>query len=180
MNWSSIANTVTSSLPILGTALGGPIGGAAGSVIAKLLGVEETPDAVLAEIERNPAVLGKLKAAEIESNTAIIIAAQAAETEKLRIVNETIRNESNSNDTFVRRWRPFYGYCVALSWFLQMTCFSLMFAFIAIKHPQYLSNTIQQFAILSGALLTLWGVALAVLGVSVHKRSMDKKLGNAK
>jgi hypothetical protein len=94
----------------------------------------------------------------------------------IQAVNETMRNEANSFDAFVRRWRPFYGYAIAISWFIQMLGFTIAFVYIAISAPNQLANTVQQFALLSGSLIGLWGIALAVLGVAVHKRSQDKQL----
>ena len=58
-----------------------------------------------------------------------------------------------------------------------MIGFTVMFGYTTIANPDNLSNVVQQFALLSGSLVTLWGIALAVLGVSVHKRSLDKQAG---
>ena len=98
---------------------------------------------------------------------------------KLGIVNETMRVESQSSSRFVSWWRPFFGYCVAISWFVQMTGLTFVFCYMAIKQPSLLSVVIGQFALLAGSLTALWGIALAVLGISVHKRSKDKENGTA-
>lgn len=173
--WSSVGNFLKGSLPVIGTALGGPAGAVVGSVLSMALGTNDNPDAVLDTLRQDPDAIIKYKLAELQTNRDVLVAFEQAEQEKLRIVNETMRSEHNSHDAFVRRWRPFYGYAVALSWFIQMTSFSFMFTYVAINNSEELANLVQQFAVLSGALISLWGIALAVLGVSVHQRSRDKK-----
>tara|TARA_R110000744_G_scaffold352095_3_gene458139 strand:- start:3734 stop:4336 length:603 start_codon:yes stop_codon:yes gene_type:complete len=97
----------------------------------------------------------------------------------LATVNKTIQAESGSSDWFVRRWRPFYGYCVAITWIIQMSGISFVFCYIAIKKPTELVALVGQLGLLMGSMTTLWGIALAVLGVSVHQRSKDKAKGVA-
>lgn len=177
MNWSDVGNFLKGSLPILGTALGGPAGGAIGGLVSSMLGGEEGPEAVMAKLKQDPGAILKYKLSELETNKEVLIACQQAQTGQLKIVNETMRNESNSHDAFVRRWRPFYGYSVAIAWAIQMIGFTIMFVYVGINAPKELPALIQNFAMLSGSLVALWGIALAVLGVSVHKRSLDKQSG---
>ncbi len=40
--------------------------------------------------------------------------------ETLKAINRTIRAEVASEDAFVRRWRPSFGYAVALTWIMTM------------------------------------------------------------
>lgn len=181
MSWSDVGNFLKGSLPVLGTALAGPLGGLAGGLVSKALGykTDADPSVIIDHLKGVPrdnkeAMLFKLK--QLETKSEIITAYQSAQVEQLKIVNETMRTESNSNDGFVRRWRPFYGYAVALSWAIQMIGFTVIFGVTALSNPENLANVVQQFALLSGSLVTLWGIALAVLGVSVHKRSLDKKV----
>lgn len=174
MNWHDVGNFLKSSLPVLGTALLGPAGGVAGGLLSKALGVDESPDTVMQVLQSNPNAIQEYKLAELQTNRDIILAYEEADTERLRIVNQTMQAETNSFDAFVRRWRPFYGYCVAISWAMQMIGFTFVFVWIAIKKPSELANIVTQFALLSGSLVTLWGIALAVLGISVRARSRDK------
>ena len=175
MNWSKVGGFLKSSLPVLGMALTGNVSGAIGSLISSAMGVEDNPKAVMNELKNNPEAIIKYKLAELESNKEVIIASQEVELKMLQTVNNTMQVEINSGDPFVRRWRPFYGYCVAISWLIQMLGFSFVFGYTAIKNPEKLMLVIQQFAVLSGSLIALWGIALTVLGVSVHKRSKDKQ-----
>ncbi|MFO7595760.1 MAG: hypothetical protein R6W92_05360, partial [Desulfocurvibacter africanus] len=67
MSWKDVAEVVAKYAPTVGGAIGGPIGtlaGAAASLLAKALGVEAEPEAVMAAL-KDPAVLVRLR--EIEA-----------------------------------------------------------------------------------------------------------------
>lgn len=98
----------------------------------------------------------------------IIIAQLEAETAQLQLVNATMQAEYASDDKFVKRWRPFFGYIIAITWFCQM----LALCAVIIMHPGKAPAVITAMAGLS----FMWGIALSVLGVSVHKRSQDKQV----
>jgi hypothetical protein len=86
--------------------------------------------------------------------------------ETIREVNATIRKESESDDSYVRRMRPTFGYVMAATWGLQMTAI----AYIIVFKPEFAKE-------IGGALADLtviWSVGLSVLGVYVYKRSADK------
>ncbi len=83
-------------------------------------------------------------------------------------INETYRSEVRSDDAYVRRWRPTFGYAVALTWVLQVG--ALVYAIV--QHPEQAGAIIAAMASLS----FIWGIALSILGVNVVKRSQDKQL----
>lgn len=89
------------------------------------------------------------------------------EQEKILQVNETYRSEVASNDSYVRRMRPTFGYIMALTWAAQM----LAIAYVVITQPSQASYVIEAF----GALSMIWSVGLSVLGVYVYNRSQEKK-----
>lgn len=67
MDWKAVGKTVATAAPILGSVLGGPVGmiaGAAGSLLASVLGVEADPEAVNKAL-MDPASFVKLR--EIEA-----------------------------------------------------------------------------------------------------------------
>lgn len=81
-------------------------------------------------------------------------------------VNSTIRKETESDDKYVRRWRPTFGYSVSIAWVITM----MSVAYTIIDNPTNAPMIISALVNTS----PLWAVALGVLGVSVVKRSQDK------
>jgi hypothetical protein len=98
----------------------------------------------------------------------VIIARYEAETKQLESVNATMRAEYASKRWFIAGWRPFFGYIVALSWFMLMVAIGVVI-FTSPKEAPAIIAAI-------GSLSFMWSIALGVLGVSVHKRSKDKQL----
>ena len=82
-------------------------------------------------------------------------------------INETIRKEVESNDQYVRRMRPTFGYLMACTWAAQM--FGL--AYTIFTNPQEAGQVMSAMSHLTG----IWGIGLSVLGIYVYKRSEDKK-----
>lgn len=109
-SWDSVKRIVSSSAPLLGTALGGPAGGAIGGAIASVLGVENTPDAIEAELRKNPEALLKLKALE-------------ADLERARIETrgQVVQAEAQGESWLQRNWRPmtmiWFGVLIGGHWF---------------------------------------------------------------
>ncbi|MCX7320171.1 MAG: hypothetical protein NT113_12020 [Hyphomicrobiales bacterium] len=108
MDWSDLAKQViTLGAPLLGTALGGPLGGVAGEILARTIGVAvATPANVQAAL---PAA-DPNKLAEAEARWAAMIQAEA-ETQRAAIseTQATIRAELASEDALQRWWRPVYA-----------------------------------------------------------------------
>jgi len=65
-SWKDIGSMVGKFAPLVGTALGGPAGGAIGALVATALDSENTPDAVMKAINTNPDIAVKLKALQIQ------------------------------------------------------------------------------------------------------------------
>lgn len=161
-------------LPIAANAIAGPLPALALEAISKALGVDNSEEAVEMAL-RDPQKVLELKAKGIESDTNIILAQTAAITRRQEIVNKTIQTEANSFDAFVRRWRPFYGYCLAITWTIQMIL-STIYIGQALNDPEIdfaakMGGLVSVYSIMGG----MWTVALTVLGVAVHKRSQDKQ-----
>jgi hypothetical protein len=155
----------TIGLPLLTKALGGALGlidhpaaklaaDALGDVAGAFGSKAITPEQV-AEANRH---LERMT--ELESQEAQAFLAQ---------VNDTMRSEIKSDDWYVRRWRPTFGYAMAVAWVVTM----LALAWAVVANPQ------QAPAIIAALVNTspIWGIALGVLGISVVKRSQDKAAG---
>jgi hypothetical protein len=98
------------------------------------------------------------------------------ETKQIQTVNETMQNETRSEDPYVRRWRPTWGYLTAVAWFIQILGLMLIGGWSVYDNPAKASEIIAQLAALAGALTASWAMALAVLGVGVLARSKDKQV----
>ena len=82
-------------------------------------------------------------------------------------INKSLRAEILSQDLYVRRMRPTFGYIMALTWAAQM----LGIAYIIIFDTDNIGILLNAMSNLSA----IWAVGLSVLGVYVYKRSEDKK-----
>lgn len=111
----------------------------------------------LAELNRHAEEMARLRSAEVQTNL--------AET------NASLRAEIASDDKFVRRMRPTFGYLMALTWAAQMLAIAYVIIF----------KTAQAGALITAmsSLSAIWGVGLSVLGIYVYKRSEDKKISGA-
>lgn len=82
-------------------------------------------------------------------------------------VNSSLRAEITSDDPYVRRMRPTFGYIMAATWAAQM----LAIAVVMIDSPKDAAQIMAGLANLS----TIWTVGLSVLGVYVYQRSREKR-----
>ena len=76
--------------------------------------------------------------------------------------------ESASEDAYVRRMRPTFGYIMALTWLAQMGAI----AWVIVADPVQANLIITAMTSLG----TIWSVGLSVLGIYVYKRSEDKRV----
>ncbi|MDB5491191.1 MAG: hypothetical protein JWO78_1040 [Micavibrio sp.] len=98
-----------------------------------------------------------------------VMAGISAETDKAAYeqINESLRAEVASEDKYVRRMRPTFGYIIAASWGAQMMAVAYVIVFRT-EEANMVINAMQSMG-------TLWTVGLSVLGIYVYKRSEDKK-----
>lgn len=127
-----------------------------------ITGKESLEDGMEA-IKANPELLVKYQ----QTMNEVIIHQLDADTRQLEAINATMRAEYGSDDNYTKRWRPTMGYAVTVAWFLQMAAISLTI----VKDATLAATVINAMA----QLTALWGVALAILGVAVVKRSEDKQ-----
>lgn len=83
-------------------------------------------------------------------------------------INQSLRAEVASNDAYVRRMRPTFGYIMAITWGAMM----LSLAYVILFETEQAHVVITAIQSLSPT----WAVGLSVLGIYVYKRSEDKKL----
>ncbi len=83
-------------------------------------------------------------------------------------VNESLRAEVASDDAYVRRMRPTFGYLMAFTWAAQM----FAIAYVIVFRTSESSVVLQAMESLG----MIWGIGLSVLGVYVYKRSEEKRV----
>ena len=83
-------------------------------------------------------------------------------------INESLRTEVQSEDVYVRRMRPTFGYLMALTWGAQMMGIAYVIIFDTDKAGAVMAAM--------GNLSAIWAVGLSVLGIYVYKRSSDKEV----
>src|SRR5262249_35048257 len=107
-DWGELAAKVIGlGAPILGSALGGPLGAAAGKFLADAIGTAEpTPAAVDVALGTDPNMAAAAaRQAESEWLAALAEVGKAQVSE----VGSTQRAEIVSDDALVRWWRPLYA-----------------------------------------------------------------------
>ena len=82
-------------------------------------------------------------------------------------INRSLRAEVASQDPYVRRMRPTFGYIMAITWAAMMLSLAYVILFET-EQAHVVINAIQ-------ALSPIWAVGLSVLGIYVYKRSEDKR-----
>lgn len=124
--------------------------------LSEAFGKGEISDAQLAEINRHMEKMQDIAAGE-RQNT-------------IQQINESLRVEVASNDPYVRRMRPTFGYIIAVTWAAQMLAIAYVIVF----------DTTQAAVVIEAvqSLGTIWAVGLSVLGIYVYKRSEEKKIPN--
>ncbi|MGK2899860.1 MAG: 3TM-type holin [Burkholderiaceae bacterium] len=175
LDWKDIAATVAKSAPILGTILGGPAGaaiGAASSIIASALGVENTPDAVSQALQVNPDAAVKI--AQIEKDRQVELqglavqqanAQLSAETATIQAVNQTMQAEAASEHWPSYSWRPAIGFSLAFN--VSASTVLVLMTFVPMMFgSQNMDKALAALPTVLGALAACGGITLPVIGVA--------------
>lgn len=179
MSWQDKAETVARAVadhaPLLGSALLGPAGATAGSLIASVFGTGNDPDQIAAAIAQDPQAGIKLRQIEADHRKEITRLYFEAETARIQEVNATMRAELETDDKYRGRWRPTFGYVMAASFGLQVTANVAAIGAAAFVHPEHAGTILNAVADLANAQTAIWSVGLGVLGVQAYRRSGDKR-----
>jgi hypothetical protein len=166
MDWSILVRQVISlGAPLIGTALGGPFGAAAGQILASAVGAPAaTPAAVQ---EALPAANAEALAAA-EARWAEMVRAEAEATQTaIRETQATIRAEIASEDPIQKWWRPLYAFE------LTFECAGL---WVVLLH-EFWTSDLQTLNAMIGAttlFVSYWAFRFGVLGVYVSGRTREK------
>jgi hypothetical protein len=171
MDWKDVAAKVVSlGAPMLGSALGGPLGGMAGKVLADAFGAAAaTPEAVNAAISDKAADLKLAAEAAQKAENEWMAAVAEIGKQQVSEVGETMRAEATSEDVLQRWWRPLYALELSL---IECPAFAL-----TLLHALWIGHDagINGMANLSGLLMTYFGARFGVLGVYVSGRTREKQ-----
>lgn len=170
MDWSELARMVIArGAPVLGTALGGPLGGAAGQVLAEVLGANgATPSDIhdALRVPADPAVQTALAEAETRWVEMVRAEAEAARVAVER-THDSIAAELNAGDVIQRWWRPIYA--------LELTA-ECAVLWASVIHGFWRADVTVFNALVAGTGLAIayWGFRFAVLGIYVGGRTREK------
>ncbi len=152
--------------PLLGELVsqvaGDPAGKVATSVVNKIaegIGVDPTPEAIVAEFGRDPeGIAPMIRVIEDEDKTHLV--------EMLSSINATMRAEAKAKGLLTRIWRPVFGILFSIVYFL--LGLALIYVLVTAIDP------LAVLGVLSGFLVTYLLTGASVLGVYVWKRTDEK------
>jgi hypothetical protein len=171
LDWKDLVPRVIAlGAPLLGQALGGPLGAAAGSILAQAFGAAApTPEAVSKAIAERGVDHAFAAAAAQRAESEWLAALAQIGKAQVAEVGATQRAEITSEDPLQRWWRPLYALELAL---LECPAFVL-----TLLHALWVGHEvgINGFASLSALLMTYFGARFGVLGVYVTGRTREKQ-----
>jgi len=147
------------------------------NILSNVLGGVDSPAAktaskALGDLDKalTAGVLSAEQIAEANRHTEALAALQLKELETtITQTNESLRTEVVSEDLYVRRMRPTFGYLMAFTWTAQMMAITYIMVFRTEDAPVILQA--------ADSLTVIWTMALSVLGIYVYKRSREKITG---
>ena len=166
MEWSDVAETVGKVAPTLGGMFAGPAGAGAGALLARALGVEETPEAVSKAVQADPQAALKVREVEAGLEKAYL----NASVERQRMVNKTMQAEAKQEGWFRYGWRP------AMGWVFTLSLGSMVGVMAVAVARDHTLVTNSEF---TGMLVWLFATMGGTLGLYIKKRSDDKGGGAA-
>lgn len=158
--------------PLLGTALAGPIGGAAASFIADKLGVQEKTVQAVTEVlnsgKLTPEQLTSIKEAEIEFKKFL-------ESNKIKL-EEIAASDRNSARDLLKTTRSYVP--ATLTFIITFGYFAVL---IGMMMKQFEVADSQVMLIMLGQLGTAWGVCIAFwMGTTKNSADKTEMIANSK
>lgn len=156
--------------PVIGAALGGPLGGAAGQILAKTLGAPSAePEVIQSTIQTMPAEDVRAAVATAESQWQTELAKLGAV--QVSEVNQTMRAEiaaaAARPDGWWGNWRTQLAQTLVLETFV----WPAVIVYAIVFSPTASSALFQA----GGLIMTWWGARFGVLGVHVWTGSAERR-----
>ncbi len=177
--WDGVKSVLSGILPIAAKVID-PTGGVVTGLIANVLGVDDTPDAIEEGLKNaTPAQIIELKKMELQhKETFANIALRREELQvtkeisTLQTVNQTMQAETKSKWWFSAFWRPFWGIVSALAFFVVVVFITILAYKAVIGGKPEAMVMIPQ---LISAFAALFAIPGAILGVSAwHRGKMQR------
>lgn len=165
MNWSDVFSLAT--VKKVAPFLVGMVNPAAGKLLSIAMACDNTPDAVAAAVQADPAAGDKIMAYQVQLQTVAAnqaVADHQADVAQVQAVNQTMQVE-DSNKV---HWRNVFGYEFGLAFTLTI----LAVIACAIWLPASMSTLLAALT----PLATLFGYAAAILGVTAWHDGAVKRL----
>lgn len=180
MDWKELGKKVAGlGLPALGASLGGPAGGALGTIIASTLGLSDaTPESIAKAVATNPdnivklrelEVMERIRTREIDADESIKF--RQADSADISTVNASIQAESKSEHWPQWSWRPSVGFAVAFD------ITALGVTVVASYGYAMVSGITRHLELLPGmltAMATVLAIPLPILGIASWWRGKQK------
>jgi len=183
MDWKEVASSILNSAPLVGGALGGPAGAAAGTAVKLLAGLfgikseDPKPEEIAAAISKDPEAILKLKQAEyqltlemrrIDKDELLAAIADVGSARTRQIEHEKATGKTDIN-LYILAWTIIGG-------FLGLTCMLLYFAY----HGKSIEDSSGVLYMLLGTLSTSFGMVVGYFfGTSLSSRRKDALLANS-
>lgn len=88
--WDKVLELIGDAAPTVGGLLGGPAGAAVGGLVAKVLGVEDKPEAIEEALRANPEALVKIRELEVSRELALLEAQYKNKLEDNRAAEHSV------------------------------------------------------------------------------------------
>jgi hypothetical protein len=157
--------------PILGGALGGPLGAAAGKILAETLGASDpTPAAIDRTIASTPAAEVQAKLAQAEDRWVEAVKSQAElARSQVEQVNETMRAEVAAQAARPDNWWGAWRTQLAQVLVLECPVWVALIVYCVVW------GRVNDLVLASGLIMTWWGARFGVLGVHVWTGSHERR-----
>ena len=165
----SFKKIVGSAAPMIGTLIGGPAGSVVGGMVASVLGVENTPEAIEQELKSNPDALIKLK--QLESDERIKLKELAFNASKLALDERKaeLKDTQDARKQHKDHWMP--SFLTIVLAFMVTGMFSALFVF---EPPKQFDQVVIMIA---GSVLGAFSTGIAFwLGSSKGSADKSKQL----
>ena len=173
--WKKLLGHLKGIVPALvgvaGTAVGGPAAGGVLATIARSItgaGEDDDLDDVASRIFGDPAAMVEMEKLAVErqkNEDDARLREIALEIEGQRLVNETMRAELAAEDSWSRRWRPYFGFVAGTAFGIQV---------LGVTYVMVTGGDPNLIAAVAG-LTVIWAPAMAVLGINGWTRGAEKK-----